>query len=280
MGAAPLSVLRKQLGAPPYWLMGAGMAVFFWGLKMPGMAFLFFLNCVLVGALYELRKTKLGQELQAISAVLVTYIVSIALSLGLSKMGLYDIAGIIMARMSDVLIAFPELAKNIPMGELFNQIPSLGLTYLAVTMAVTLLLEKSFFRMSDEAAPKKELLSSFRLPDSFIWAFILSLLLSFGKFDNPELQSVGVNVLNVTVLAYYFQGLAVVARYFQVFQVGRFWRVFWYILFTVQLFVFTSIIGVVDYWADFRSRFNKTAALLAKDKFKSKLGRRKSRGDS
>lgn len=280
LGAAPLLVLRRQLGGLPYWLMGMGMSVLFWGLKMPGMSAAFFANIFLIGVFTEIRKTSYDQALQALASVTITFGFFAASFYALAATKVYDFIGVLIAGLSRSLELFPELSTSLTLSELLNQTPSLILVYLMLAMALALILEKNFFALSDETYKKSQQLSLFRLPDSFIWVLIASLLATFGKFNMPELQMLGANLLNLSLFAYFFQGISVVTRYFEVFKVGRFWRIFGYLLFTTQVFAFTSVLGVVDYWVDFRSKFTKRAGLLNKNKLKSKLGRGKSRGDS
>ena len=228
LGAPPLIILRQQLGGFAYWLMGLGVCALFWGLKAPGLMTLFFANILLIGIFFEVCKMKQSLSIKCLIALVTTYLSLTILFAGLSRFGIYDFLGVLMTQIHESLSLFPTLITSLE--EIFNQLPSLGLIYLTVSLAITLMLEKPLLRWAEEPQVSRPSLTLFRLPDSFIWLFLGSMLFSFGKFENPELQMLAANVLNISLLAYFFQGLAVVSRYFQVYKVGRFWRVFWYVL--------------------------------------------------
>ncbi len=272
-GAAPLQVLRKQLGGLPYWMIGLGTLAILWGMKAPVLAGLFFVNIFLVGTLTELRKVKqLNTALTYAATVVITFASFVGVFAALQYLQLFDLLAFVATQITTSLSMFPELMGAISIEELYNQLPSLGLVYLMTALFITLASEKAFFNMAEEPAPRRQLLSSFSLPDSMIWVLLASVLGAFGKFNMPEVQMLSLNVFNVMLFGYFFQGLAVVTKYFQVFKVGRFWRTLFYFIFVFQLFIFISVVGVIDYWADFRSRFKKHAELLSRKKYKSKLG--------
>lgn len=272
-GAAPLQVLRKQLGGLPYWMIGFGTLAILWGMKAPVLAGLFFVNIFLIGALTELRKLKqLNTALTYVATVVITYISFVGVFSALSYFQYFDLLAFVSTQISTSLSLFPELMGAIQVEELYSQLPSLGLIYLMTALFITLASEKAFFKMAEEEAPRRQMLSSFSVPDSMIWVLIASVLGAFGKLGMPEVQMLALNLFNVMLFAFFFQGLAVVTRYFQVFKVGRFWRALFYFIFIFQLFIFTSVLGVVDYWADFRARFKKHAELLSRKNYKSKLG--------
>lgn len=280
LGGAPLSVLRQQVGGFPYWLIGLGTAVLFWGMKMPGLTFFFLINVVIVGLLTEVRKTKLSESIQWLSVFLLTFGLTAASLSILTAVFKIDLIANFWARVSEALLLVPDLAKTITNTEVLQQLPSIGGTYIMFCLAATLIMERTFFSWSDEKLPVSYHLSQFRLPEPAIWVLIASMLFAFGNFGLPQAKLWALNIFNIALMAYFFQGLAVVTKYFQAFNVGKFWRVFWYVLIALQLFVLVSVLGVVDYWVDFRKSFTAGKDVLGKNKMKSKLGRGKSRGDS
>jgi uncharacterized protein YybS (DUF2232 family) len=92
-----------------------------------------------------------------------------------------------------------------------------------------------------------------KCPDALVWALIAS---GFGFFipAGEAVTLVAVNVLLVTGVGYFVQGLAVVAFFFHKNNVPRFLRSATYILIVFQQ-IFTVIvaaIGLFDLWGDFR----------------------------
>ena len=65
---------------------------------------------------------------------------------------------------------------------------------------------------------------------------------------------VALNVFNVVMGIYFFQGLAVLEVGFLTFRIGNFTRFLVYFIIVGQLFFLLSAVGIIDYWADFRKR--------------------------
>ncbi len=70
---------------------------------------------------------------------------------------------------------------------------------------------------------------------------------------------VAVNGLNVILVLYFFQGLAVVMRAFEVLRVTGYWKFVLLVIIIMQLFLCISVLGIIDYWANFRERINRKA---------------------
>jgi hypothetical protein len=117
-------------------------------------------------------------------------------------------------------------------------------------------------RLSEEASPAarpsfRSQLADVRMPDVCIWIFIASLLFAFGGFGNKALHAVAVNAMNVTLVLFFFQGTAVTMRFFAKIRMGWFWQTVFMVLIVLHLFLFVSLVGLLDYWFDFRTRFAK-----------------------
>jgi hypothetical protein len=92
----------------------------------------------------------------------------------------------------------------------------------------------------------------------FIWIGMFSFLFSFIYLKNETLSVVSNNIFYSMAGLYFFHGLAVLEVLLIVFRAGFFTRLLAYILLVGQLFFILSIVGYLDYWIDFRSRFRKT----------------------
>ena len=100
-------------------------------------------------------------------------------------------------------------------------------------------------------------LLEFRVPDFLIWIAMFSFLLSFISVKPAWISTVSTNVFSVTMGFYFFQGLAVLEAAFLAFKVGNVTRFLTYLLVVGQLLFLLSVVGVIDYWVDFRRRIKR-----------------------
>src|SRR5690606_40408657 len=121
-------------------------------------------------------------------------------------------------------------------------------------LALIALRASKAIRMSDTRFPLG--LIWFRVPDVMIWPLLLSMLFSFTQHGYEFVRLVSLNVLNVLTVLYFFQGLAVVAAYFRVYRVNSLLQTLFYVFVLFQA-MFLSVIGLADYWLDFRHRLVK-----------------------
>lgn len=143
---------------------------------------------------------------------------------------------------------------------LIYQAPSIAVILLIVVLAHGLIFERlvcSWFRMAYERYASQVRLLQFKLPDAFVWTTMLAFL---GSLFESQAQWVFINVLNVCVALFFFQGLAILEFYFKALRVGILLRALGYFLFVFQLFVVLAFVGFIDFWVDFRSRFRKAPA--------------------
>ncbi len=126
-----------------------------------------------------------------------------------------------------------------------------------MSLALALILEQPFgriFRLPLEKIEGLNLLG-FKLPDSFIWIAMISFLFSFLDIGQKDLSLIATNIVNIMVVLYFFQGLAVVEAFFTALKLGFFIRFITYVVFLIQLFFLVAGIGLIDYWLEFRKRF-------------------------
>ena len=140
---------------------------------------------------------------------------------------------------------------------LVGQAPSVLVALLIMSLALALILEQPFgriFRLPLEKIEGLNLLG-FKLPDSFIWIAMISFLFSFLDIGQKDLSLIATNIVNIMVVLYFFQGLAVVEAFFTALKLGFFIRFITYVVFLIQLFFLVAGIGLIDYWLEFRKRF-------------------------
>lgn len=128
-------------------------------------------------------------------------------------------------------------------------------------LAFALILDRrmaQFLSLRFEKVASQIKLLEFRAPDALIWVAMGSFLFSFLKMENQIVTIVAINVVGVMTAIYFFQGLAVFESILRILRLGPFVKLFaYFVLFFGQLFVMLSVLGIFDYWADFRKRFKK-----------------------
>jgi len=94
--------------------------------------------------------------------------------------------------------------------------------------------------------------SEWRLPDKTVWLFILTVvLLLLSKGGGGTL---GLSLVFVVGILYFFQGAAVVIHTLNRWNLPRVFRLFIYVMLALQRYgvLLVVIAGLIDTWADFR----------------------------
>lgn len=140
---------------------------------------------------------------------------------------------------------------------LIGQAPSVLASLLILSLALALMFESSVTKLMKFPMEKVESLSllSFKLPDGFIWVAMISFLFSFIDLGSKPLSITATNIVNVMVVFYFLQGLAVIETFFVALRFGFFIRFMTYVVFLIQLFFLVAAIGLIDFWVEFRKRF-------------------------
>lgn len=140
---------------------------------------------------------------------------------------------------------------------LVAQAPSVLVALLIMSLALALMLQAPVARILRCPVEEIETLNllSFKLPDSYIWIAMISFLFSFIDIGNKPVSVFATNIVNIMVVLYFFQGLAVIEAFFTTLRFGFFVRFMTYFVFLLQLFFLVAAIGVIDFWVEFRKRF-------------------------
>lgn len=143
--------------------------------------------------------------------------------------------------------------------QIVAQLPSALIILGLIAIAIAVVSEGTWLRVLGAPSDWKASRSwtDFRLADFAIYGLMAVLLASFTQHDVKWLTAIGLNGLNVFVVLYFFQGMAVVFKACDHFAVGPFWRVFLGFILTFQLALIVAAVGVADYWVDFRNRLNR-----------------------
>lgn len=268
LSGAPLKVLRNVVGPIWFWFICICLVAAAWALKVYPVALVIAAQCILIGVYTEFEQHNFSvRQSAALSLVVSGLTVSSGFYLWAAANGKNW-----MATLTEVITAFLQKASqmNIQMIEgikpevLIAQIPSAVAIFLVLSLAFSLIFERTIFRWVGLTLRRKERLSDFSVFDAMIWFFIVSLLGTFSQTGIKAFEIVSLNIFNLCVAIYFFQGLAILSKYFEIFRVGAFWRALWVFLLVIQLPIVLSLVGVVDLWADFRKVFSRRAANLRK----------------
>ncbi len=117
---------------------------------------------------------------------------------------------------------------------------------------VSLLLAKPMLKSRTLFYPDYGSLNAWKAPEFLVWGIVgcgLVLLLSDGA-----LKMIGLNGLIILMTVYFFQGIAIVAFYFEKKRFPRVLRIFIYSLIAVQQMMLFIVIGLgfFDMWLNFR----------------------------
>ena len=97
-------------------------------------------------------------------------------------------------------------------------------------------------------------LRTWKCPDWVVGVFIAAGIFTLIKVQT--LQAIGLNVLIMVTLLYFYQGLAIVAFFMTQRKWARFIKWFIYILILSQIYIMiiSAALGLFDTWFNFRKR--------------------------
>ena len=142
---------------------------------------------------------------------------------------------------------------------LVYQVPSAFVIFLLASLAAALVWDSRLGKalgMSFWESTSRNLLS-FKVPDVLVWITLVAIAGAFGQHKFVMLENVCVNLVNVLILVYFFQGLAVTKHFFTIYRVSRIWQSVGFFFMLLQLFPLASLLGFSDYWVNYRARFTK-----------------------
>jgi hypothetical protein len=262
-GSVPMRVCRRTFGRLAFWfghLLAAGAML---AAGLDALALAFFATAVLTGVFSEIEEHG-GSLFTASATSLLATAGAGALAFGgwlhITKTNFAEMAKTQLAPLTERLAELnPQVQLDVD--TILRQLPS-GLAIMAmISLVVALVWERrvcSWFKLN-RPAPILDL-SSFRVPDLTVWLAMIVILGAFLHHGIAWLETASVNALNILVVVYFFQGLAVVARAFRVFRVSPIWQAIWYVVIVLQLFLLVSFVGFADYWLEFRERLTRKPA--------------------
>ena len=272
MGSIPLRGLRLAAGSVLYWIIGLSAAALlgvggWWmlGLLLVGMI-------TVVGLFSEFEER--GHDLveSSFGAVIITSLMLAGtFAFWVSQQGA-NWSTALLTKVETSLATIPGWteAVKIETKDILLQMPSAVVVVLVMGLFLSLLFQRRVMLMVGMRSHRIYRLNKFAVPDPFIWVLIAGVAGAFITTKLAFITPIGVNLLNIAAVVFYLQGLAVVASYFEAFRVGWIWQTLILILLVTQLFVLVSVVGLLDYWVDFRTRLAKPTQDLDRQIFKKR----------
>jgi hypothetical protein len=283
LGAPFLRLIRSVYGAKTYWSIGVILFAVLMGLTLFPMAFLLGSCWLVVGIYTEFEQRGFASFWVAFLSVLISATFLVGGTVLSAKMVGIDVKEDIQKSVDGLLVQLKAQSSNTASsaasdkGEgtsllnglqvdgklILSQIPSIAIVLLIISLAYGLMMESriaSAFRLPYEKVASQIKLLDFRIPDAFVWLTMISFLGSFMKLGNENLSYAALNLFNVMLGLYFFQGLAVMEVFLRAFRAGPILRFLVYFVVVFQLFFILSAVGFVDYWVDFRKRLRNLRA--------------------
>lgn len=262
---APQRVLRNVYGPWKYWI--TGLLVTSLLLINPYtliQAYLFFAVWLAVGLYQEFEERGRGNFWIAVLSVAFGSLVALLGPYLWAKASGFDLPSVMRQSLDQALGEFLKGKKPGDLGidtqGIINQLPSMVIGTVMMALAFGLMLDRkfaSFVGLRFQKVASQMRLLEFKVPDVLIWVTMISFLFSFLKGTPPGAQVLALNVFNVLMGIYFFQGLAVLEVSFLAFRIGPITKVLIYVFVVGQLFFLLSAVGVIDYWVDFRQRLKR-----------------------
>lgn len=152
---------------------------------------------------------------------------------------------------ADVLYNFEQIIAGIRV-LLPKILPGLLAGMVLITVSMNMVICRGVMR---RLAPEKACwppYSDWRLPDKAAWLLIFAFALFL--VGQGGVKNVGLSLVLVSVLLYFFQGAAVVIHVLNRWNLPRTFRFFLYVILGLQCYgmLLVVIVGIADTWADFR----------------------------
>lgn len=263
LGGVPLKILRHRIGRVYYFLLVVPAAAgFFYVLPMLGVYYLAL--AILIELQCEFEEHSEDVFLSSFLALLSTMmLLAGGLMLWSAVKGYGWIHGI-EDNLELALKSFKGLGDQQPLAiaEVMVQMPSAVAILLALNLFFASIFERLWTPLGwrGQMKLKAKALENFTVSAPVVWIAIFSVLGAFGKIAPLWLERVSLNVVNICVLLFFFQGFAITVQFLRVMKVSRIWRVFFLIFLSLQLFFVLSFVGFVDFWMNFRERLRKRTA--------------------
>ncbi len=123
----------------------------------------------------------------------------------------------------------------------------------SITVIGTAMIMWFNFVIASKVAAKIDL-SQWSCPGWLIAVFIIASV--FSLLPNKIVNTIGLNILLIVCIGYFFQGLSVIVFIFEYMKIWTGWRIFFYLLIITQMYIMIMavLLGLFDNWFYFRKR--------------------------
>ncbi len=266
LGAPILRVLRNVFGSYWYWISGALIAGLLLAINFDYilLALLLLSFWVTVGVYQELEERGFAGFYSALISSMLGTLVLIIGPYIFSALSGFDIQAQLKMGLEENLKQFlggKDLADyGLKLDVILSQIPSIVALVQISCLGFALMFDRrmaALFGVRYENIASRMKLLEFRTPNYLIWIAMLSFLLSFMAGVPAIISKIGMNIFIVLMGIYFFHGLAITEYLFLVLRTGAIVKALIYILIIGQLFFLLSLVGLIDFWADFRLKIKR-----------------------
>jgi hypothetical protein len=259
LGGPFLRVLRKSQSPIVYWSAGLLISLLLFFLKASVFVALLIGVWSVVGVYTELEERGLSWWWSSVISVFVSSVTAFIAGSWIMQTQRLDL---VVATRSAVE-GFVEEAKKVngnfqvDVDVIMGQVPSALIGLLVIVLGLALIYERrtyQWFGLTRQRMAGQVRLLELRLPDYLVWITMVSFLFSFLEIGQPRLMVVAGNLVNIAIVLYFFQGIAVIESVLKAMRASVFLKFFTYFILVGQLFLLVSAIGWIDYWVDFRRR--------------------------
>lgn len=131
---------------------------------------------------------------------------------------------------------------------------------LASAIALSFIFESkvfSLFNLRREKISSSMKWIEFRVPDLFIWFALFGFFFSLVDLKVPHLKVVATNFSIFSIVVFFFQGISVIEFMTRIYRTGFFTKIALYMLVLGWLGPAISVVGLLDYWVNFRKMVRK-----------------------
>ena len=267
LGAPLLRVLRKTFGPRTFWILGLTVTGAAWLLNLQPFALIIGAVWMTLGAYTESEHKGLGWWISGLLGLTLGTLTAVGgIWVSFRQNGINTYAEVVkLAEQFTAKVSEMNPNAKIDPEILVQQLPSTIVIILMITLAVGLIYERrvfSWLNLPREKTASQLNLLEYRLPDFLVWVAMIAFLLTMVSFGGKAIAILAVNIVNVCIVLYLFQGLAVLEVFLNSMRAGVFTRILTYLILFGQLLLVLSVVGWADYWLDLRRRIRKLLATV------------------
>ena len=269
--SAVMSIVFSVMSAPFIRVLASTKSKIFWLVGLVFVSSLFFLKmnlvAIYVGAVWmtlglysELEKKGITWKKSGALSVLSGVMFGVIAFLSITK---WSVDHELYSQVVDpLMVSLKQLLpdENFETKAVMMFMPGLLASALISSLAVSLVFEAQIFKAFHI---KRERLASglkwleFRLPDMFIWSSLFAFLFSVIETPFQFLQVIAINFAVISIVSFFFQGIAVFEFATRIFRFGRISKLLLYLLIITWALPVITVLGFADYWVDFRRHMRK-----------------------